>query len=186
MLAKSCLFITTSIGNKFWLGNTLFNYDNNTGLLVYSLSEVILMTLFALKKSEDCFTCFSRCDDLPTYSIFHVVKKYRLDLEFDSHYDKMSITTGHLSDKGIDPRAERVKELNKQRGHLEVPESKEELVFGESKKKQKLNLPPVTTRLTQRDSSKKSSQHTLNLSKRTSAGADEEKEAEEDFPHVGS
>jgi len=101
-----------SISIKMALGNTLFNYDSSRGLFVYTMSEVVLLTLFAMKKSEDCFTCFSRCDDLPTYSIFHVVKKYRLDYDFDSHYDKMSVTTRNFSEHS-DPRPKRVKQLNK-------------------------------------------------------------------------
>ena len=77
--------MSCSLGIKFFLAEYLFVYDNNQGLLIYTISEVLLVTLFSgFKKSEDCFSCFTRCDDCCTYSIFQAIRKYKVELEVDS------------------------------------------------------------------------------------------------------
>jgi hypothetical protein len=67
---KYTCFLFISLGIKMYLVTNLLSYDTNT-LPIYAVSELVVMMLFSVfKKDEDCFTCFQRCTDLETYSIF--------------------------------------------------------------------------------------------------------------------
>jgi len=64
-------FIYGSLAIKFALSANLFEYSTQGPFVVYTLSDLVILTLFcAFKKDEDCFYCFNRCDDIVDYSIF--------------------------------------------------------------------------------------------------------------------
>ena len=83
MIIRYVLWLFVSLGVKLFLVKTMFSYSNQS-LPVYSMSELIVMTLFAVFKSdEDCFSCFQRAD-CETYSIFQVKQSLLRDELFES------------------------------------------------------------------------------------------------------
>jgi hypothetical protein len=65
--------MTASLSIKFYLVKQLTEYSNDSNLSLYTLSELLVLTLFCVfKQDEDCFACFNRCQDIPIYSIFQM------------------------------------------------------------------------------------------------------------------
>ena len=81
-------FIMVSLMIKLVLAamGNLFSYDVDWPFVSYTMSDLIILTLFCyFKRDEDCFYCFNRCDDIPYYSVFQI--KTRRLTKIDDYED---------------------------------------------------------------------------------------------------
>lgn len=85
-IRRYSVFLLASIGIKLFLTSQLFEYKTILALPIYSISELVALTLFCLfKRNSDCFQCFNRSQEI-TYSIFQITLKNRsnFDTELES------------------------------------------------------------------------------------------------------
>jgi hypothetical protein len=88
MIFRYICFMLASLIIKFYLGTQLTDYTNESNLNLYSLSELIALTLFVVfKVNEDCFQCFNRCVNIDRYSVFQFKRKREDWLRFESESD---------------------------------------------------------------------------------------------------
>ena len=76
MIYSYLFFMLFSLAIKFSLVHQLTDYNSDTNLIKFTISEMLALTLFSVfKLDEDCFTCFNRCQEIPNYSIFQMGDK---------------------------------------------------------------------------------------------------------------
>ena len=62
MIYRYTFFMLASLIIKIILVLQLTDYDNNSNLVLYTISDLLALTLFSIFKiDEDCFSCFNRC-----------------------------------------------------------------------------------------------------------------------------
>ena len=128
------MFLLTSIGIKLYLTTQLFDYASTEALPIYSISEILALTLFCLfKTNSDCFQCFNRSQEI-TYSIFQIRLKNsaNFDTEVESSeinddtnilYSSMNSTEYHQS-SGRHSRKKNLKRRKKSNTNEDLDQSR--------------------------------------------------------------